>query len=113
MTVPKTSILKIDKDCLVDLDWNQNYVQLVVSACSKFGVSVRRVRMCKSKDKGVHYYVHISPPVQANLANQLQYLCGDDPCRVDHNRARIGAGLQEWNKLFEKPNTRLRTINKS
>lgn len=110
MTVPKTNVLKVDKDCFVDSDWTHNYIRLVLSECSKFSLTVLYIRMCNSKSKGMHLYVNISPHVDAELANQLQYLLGDDPCRVDHNRARIQAGLVEWNKLFERPNAKLRTI---
>ena len=46
----------------------------------------------------------------ADLANQLQWLLGDDCQRVDFNRARIDSGLDEWSKLFEVPYVRLRTI---
>lgn len=110
MTVPKTNKLKIDKDCFVDIDWTRNYLDLVLSECSRFGIAVLRIRVCNSKSKGVHLYIDIRPYVDAELANQLQYLLGDDPCRVDHNRARINAGLEEWNKLFEKPDVKSKTI---
>jgi hypothetical protein len=66
--------------------------------------------MCRSKRKGYHFYISINPPVEANVANQLQWLLGDDDLRVDRNRARIQAGFDRWNKLFERLDARLRTI---
>jgi hypothetical protein len=66
--------------------------------------------MCPSAHKGQHFYIRITPPVQATLANRLHYLLGDDCQRVDFNRARIESGLDEWSKLFERPNVRLRII---
>ena len=48
----------------------------------------------------------VAPAVSAHIANRLQY----DPKRVAYNKARIESVLPEWNKLFEKPGARLRTI---
>jgi hypothetical protein len=104
------SVLKIDKDCFVDRDWVEDYVHVVViPVCSFFGVAVKSVKICNSKRKGQHFYIEIEP-VDANLANRLQWLLGDDCSRVDFNRARIESGLTEWNKLFEVAGRRLRTI---
>jgi len=102
--------LKIDKDCFVDDAWEADYVQQILSTCQRKGVTVLSIRRCDSRRKGVHYYVRIKPPVCPDLANELQWLLGDDCLRVDVNRARIGSGCQEWNKLFERVGTRLRTI---
>lgn len=103
--------LKIDKDCLIfDSYWNQQYLRLIVDTCHHYGINVLSVKACQSQRKGVHYYIDIDPPVEANVANMLAYLLGDDCQRVDHNRARIESGLNHWSLLFEKPGTRLRTI---
>jgi len=102
--------LKIDKDCFVDDAWEADYIQQIVSTCQRRGVTVLSIKKCDSRRKGVHYYVKIKPPIDANLANELQWLLGDDCLRVDVNRARIGSGCKEWNKLFEKVGARLRTI---
>ena len=102
--------LKIDKDCFVDEEWIKDYVQLILSTCRKFGVTVLSVKMCESRRKGVHFYIKISRRIEANLANRLQWLMGDDCLRVDVNRARIGSGCPEWNKLFERIGARLTTI---
>ena len=102
--------LKIDKDCFVDEAWIKDYVQLILWTCGMFGVTVVSVKMCDSRRKGTHFYISISPPIEANIANRLQWLLGDDCLRVDVNRARIGSGCPEWNKLFEKIGARLRTI---
>jgi len=106
----KVSILKIDKDCFVDDGWIRSYVWIVVDVCKFFGVIVESVKMCQSKSKGLHFYISICPSVDADYANRLQWLLGDDSRRVDFNRARIESGLNEWNKLFEVPERRLRTI---
>jgi len=105
------SELKIDKDCFVDWDWIEDYVHVViVPVCRSLSATVQTVRTCNSKRKGIHFYIKIDPPVEATLANRLQWLLGDDSARVDFNRARIESGLSEWNKLFEVANRRLRTI---
>ena len=102
--------LKIDKDCFVDDDWIDNYIDIIVNVCRPFGVKVESIRVCKSKRKGLHFYISIHPSVEASFANQLQWLLGDDSLRVDFNRARIGSGLDEWNKLFEVAGRRLKMI---
>ena len=103
--------MKIDKDCFVDRDWIENYIHVVlIPVCRSFGVAVKSVKMCSSKRKGLHFYIEISPPIEASLANQLQWLLGDDSARVDFNRARIESSLNEWNLLFEVAGRRLRTV---
>ena len=102
--------LKIDKDCFVDKDWILDYLDVITITCALFGVTVEYVGMCRSKSKGLHFYITINPDIDAKLANRLQFLLGDDARRVDFNRARIGSRLQEWNKLFEVEGRRLRTI---
>jgi hypothetical protein len=54
-----------------------------------------------SQHKGFHAYLKIRPPIHPELANRIQFLLGDDCHRVSLNRARIWAGLNEWDKLFE------------
>ena len=102
--------LKIDKDCFVDQDWIESYIKVIVDICSKRGITAESIKMCNSKKKGLHFYVKINPPIEPSLANQLQWLLGDDSQRVDFNRARIESGLVEWNKLFEVASRRLKTI---
>ena len=106
----KTSELKVDQDCFVDQEWLEDYVEHVKAVSERFGVSVKTIQMCESKRKGLHFYIIIRPPIEATLANKLQYLLGDDALRVDFNRARIDAGFPEWNKLFEEPGRQLRII---
>ncbi len=107
--LPKESVLKIDKDCHVDSQLEQEYMQSTVAILSKHHVSVRWIRATRTQH-GRHYYVWIDPPVDAHVANRLQYLLGDDPKRVSYNEARIKSGLLEWNKLFERAHVRLRTL---
>jgi len=107
----KVGELKIDKDCFVDQDWIDDYIHgIIIPTCRAFGTSVNSIKMCPSKRKGLHFYISITPPVEASLANKLQWLLGDDTLRVDFNRARIESGLVEWNKLFEVSGRRLKTI---
>ena len=111
--VDRVGTVKIDKDCFVDRSWIQDYARVVVAVCRMKGVRVTWIQMCNSESKGLHFYIDISPPVEAKLANELQFLLGDDCGRVDRNRARIRSRLTEWNKLFELPNARLKTIYRS
>lgn len=107
----KVSVLKVDIDCVVSRDWLQDWIKVVViPTCKAFGVTVLTVAIGPSQHKGYHSHVDITPPVHPELANQLQFLLGDDRHRVSLNRARIWAGLNEWNKLFEDAGTKLRTV---
>lgn len=106
----KTSELKVDLDCFVDPDWLDDFIVHAQIICRYFGVSVKTIRMCESKRRGLHFYITISQPVEATLVNRLQWLLGDDALRVDFNRARIEAGFTEWNKLFEEPGRQLKTL---
>jgi hypothetical protein len=110
---PETGILKIDKDCVVDRHWIQDYVQLILTVCGWFKVQVYRIRMCPSAHKGQHFYIDITPPIPARLANRIHYLLGDDCQRVAFNMARIEIGQAGWSKLFECINVKLRTIYRS
>jgi len=105
----KESILKIDKDCFVEQGWIRDYVRMTIATCRLKGIDVMRIQMSRTR-KGFHFYIDVDPPVEAELANQLQWLLGDDCGRVDRNRARIRSGLREWNKLFEEAGTKLRTV---
>jgi len=52
--------------------------------------------------RGYHYYVHLREDVDAETANLLQFLLGDDHTRVKINQWRIERGIRHWNKLFYK-----------
>ena len=56
----------------------------------------------RRRRKGFHLWIEITPAIDSELANRLQWLLGDDCQRVDFNRARIRSGLNEWNKLYAK-----------
>jgi len=105
----KTSVLKIDKDCFVDPGLNMEYVRTIVHTCSKYELKVLWIKYSRSRH-GMHFYIKIKPTVEAHVANNLQYLLGDDAKRVAFNRARIVSGVAEWNKLFERANARLTTV---
>jgi hypothetical protein len=107
----KASVLKIDNDCAISCDWLSDWIRIVViPTCRAYALTVLSVAVGPSQHKGFHAYVEISPSVRPELANRLQFLLGDDCHRVSLNRARMGAGLNEWNKLFEEVGTRYRAI---
>ena len=105
----RTSVLKIDKDCVVDPELNMEYIRTFLRACRRYELEVLWVRSSRSRH-GMHFYIKIKPAVKAQVANNLQYLLGDDAKRVAFNSARIESGLAEWNKLFERANGRLTTV---
>jgi hypothetical protein len=106
----KISTLKIDKDCLVDRSWIRDYVHVILTVCRLNHVKVNSVEICRSTNKGLHFYIEIQPPLLAESANQLQWLLGDDCRRVDYNRARIRSRYPDWNKLFERIGQRFETL---
>ena len=107
----KQDLLKVDKDCMVPRKWLLDYVhKIVLPTCGLCGITVLWVKCCPSERKGLHIYIKITPTVSAVLALELQYLLGDDGQRVSLNRARMRAGFDDWNKLFERTGTVLRTI---
>jgi hypothetical protein len=101
--------LKIDKDSHVDTRLEQEYVQYSIYILAKHGIKVEWIKSTRTHH-GRHYYIKIDPPVDAQTANRLQYLLGDDAKRVDFNQARINSRLVGWNKLFETVGRKLRTI---
>jgi hypothetical protein len=107
-SLPKESLLKVDKDCFVNAKLNRQYLETIVDTCRKHGLKVVWIKSIQTQH-GMHFYIKVDPPVDAHTANSLQYLLGDDAKRVAFNRARIESGLVEWNKLFEavgrKPST--------
>jgi hypothetical protein len=109
ISLPKESILKIDKDCHVDSALEQEYIQISIFILSRRGITVLKIEVTRTYH-GRHYYFYLAEPVDAQTANRLQYLLGDDPRRVDFNRARINSRLVGWNKLFETVGRKLRTI---
>jgi hypothetical protein len=104
-----TSVLKIDKDCFVDPALNMEYVRTILHICRRYAIKVLWIR-CSTSRHGIHFYVKIRPALQAHVANNLQYLLGDDAGRVAFNRARIESGLAKWNKLFERSNAKMITV---
>jgi murein tripeptide amidase MpaA len=99
----------VDKDCHVSTTLERHYVEQAIALLSKYGLTVPRIEATRTYH-GRHYYFHVTPLVDAQTANDLQYLLGDDAKRVDFNQARINSGLSEWNKLFENVGRQLRTI---
>jgi len=113
MTVKKTNLLKVDKDCHIPAHWMWGLVRTIRQICEGHSIKVLEIKTCPSRRKGLHFYVTIRPAIDARFANYLQWLIGDDCQRVDFNRTRIDSDLMDWNKLFEEPEVRLRTICRS
>jgi hypothetical protein len=107
--LPEVDLLKIDKDCHVDARLEEEYVQDSIGILAKHGIRVEWIKSARTPH-GRHYYIKIDPAVEAQIANRLQYLIGDDAKRVDFNQARIDSGLRHWNILFETIGRKLRTI---
>jgi hypothetical protein len=107
--VNNVALLKIDKDCHVDVALEKEYVRQSIETLSKHNLRVEWIKATRTWN-GTHYYIQIDPPVEAHTANRLQYLLGDDAKRVSLNEARINTGLSEWNKLFEAVGRKLRTV---
>ncbi len=102
--------LKLDLDCVLDKDELRGYIRNIVLICQDNGIKVKKIAMCRSKRKGLHFYISIEPPINPEKANYLQLLLGDDAQRFVFNKARIKSGLPEWNKLFEEEKIRFRII---
>jgi hypothetical protein len=107
----KQSTLKVDKDCVVPRKWLLDYVhRVILPLCVSHKITSLSIKYCPSKRKGFHLYINITPAISAVLALELQFLMGDDAQRVSLCRARMRAGYDEWNKHFEEPHCRLRTL---
>jgi hypothetical protein len=98
--LPLENVLQIDKDCRVSGELELLYIRDSVLTLARHGIRVLLVR-AKQSCHFRHYYFHITPAVDTQTANDLQFLLGDDAKRVAYNQARINSGLKEWNRLFE------------
>jgi hypothetical protein len=105
----KTNILKIDKDCFVNPELNLEYLRTILQTCEKYELKVLWIKSSRSRH-GMHFYIKVKPALEPHVANNLQYLLGDDAKRVAFNRARIESGSDEWNKLFERANARVTMV---
>jgi hypothetical protein len=105
----KESVLKLDKDCHVSSQLEREYVRQSIAILRKHHLRVLSISATRTHH-GRHYYIRIDPPVDAHTANNLQYQLGDDPRRVDFNRARINSRLAHWNKLFEAVGRKMMTL---
>lgn len=103
-------VLKVDKDLFIPKDWIPHYVANMVQTCKIYSLTVLTIKMTYSRKKGMHLYIKIHRKIEAERANKIQFLLGDDPKRVVFNNARIKSGCPEWNKLFEEVARRLITI---
>ena len=89
----RTDTLKIDKDCHVPTELEQQYIQNAITILRKHRLRVEWVKATRTRH-GRHYYIHIAPSIDASTTNRLQYLLGDDSKRVSLNQARINGGCQ-------------------
>jgi hypothetical protein len=99
-----------DKDIIIAPAEINAYLQLILTTVHSYQLEVVLVQWCYSLHKGLHFYIRVNPPIQAELAWLLQFLLGDDALRADFNRARIEGGVAHWNRLFERSNVKLHTI---
>jgi hypothetical protein len=107
--LPRENVLKVDKDCHIDRQLEQQYIQDSIAILRKHGITVEQIKATRTYH-GRHYYITIHPPVDAHTANNLQYLLGDDSKRVGFNEARINSKLAHWNILFEAVGRKLMTL---
>jgi hypothetical protein len=111
-SLPRESVLKVDKDCHIDSALEQEYIQDSRAILCRHGITVLKIEATRTYH-GRHYYFYLAEPLDARTANRLQYLLGDDPKRVDYNQARIDSGLPGWNKLFESIGRKTTTLHRS
>jgi len=100
--VPPTRLLMVDKDCVVDRSWLKRYREMVKMVLRSYGLAPTAIRITPSKRRGFHVRIYLNASIPAEEANLTQWILGDDDHRVDFNRARIAAGFDEWDKLFER-----------
>jgi hypothetical protein len=105
----KENVLKLDKDCHVSSQLEREYVRQTVTILRKHHLRVVWIK-ATTTHHGRHYRIKIDPPVDAHTANNLQYTLGDDPMRVDFNRARVNSRLAHWNILFEVVGRKMTTL---
>jgi hypothetical protein len=103
--IPPTSLLKIDLDLLVNESWLQHYRRNVRLILKSYGLRAGAVKITPSRRKGYHVRIYLDKAIPAVIANMFQWFLLDDHARVDFNRARIQAGFDEWDKLFERAKT--------
>jgi len=99
--IPPKRVLMIDLDLVVDEWWLQHYRRMAELILESYGLRATAIRITPSRSKGYHARIYLNKPVPARFANMLQWLLCDDSPRVGFNQARINAGFDEWNKLFE------------
>lgn len=100
--IPDTRLLCVDKDVVVSACWMKKYREMVKLVLRSYGLAPTAIRITPSKRRGFHARIYLDKAVSAEMANLFQWVLGDDDHRVDFNRARIDAGFNEWDKLFER-----------
>lgn len=105
------AVLKLDCDCWVSKRLLDDWVRFVaIPVCQAHGFPILTIQLAPSEHKGFHFLVTLEGDPTSEVANALQFLLGDDRKRYSSNRARIRAGLKEWNRLWEPPHQKWQTI---
>ena len=105
----RANVQKVDKDCHVSSQLEREYIRQTRAILRRHHLRVLSITATRTPH-GRHYYIRIDPPVSPRVANNLQYLLGDDSKRVDYNRARVISRLKGWSKLFEDVDRRMTTL---
>ena len=98
----RTNLLKLDIDFKPSLRWLIIWRRERVIMLEKMGYDVDHISIVPSSKRGIHVFIKLAKKITARTANMLQWLCGDDPSRVDINNWRIERGIENWNILFGK-----------
>ena len=94
-------VLKLDLDFKPPKEWLTEWMQTRWLMLEKLGHPMDETKTFPTK-RGLHIYVKLQKDVDAETANKLQFLLGDDHTRVKINQWRIKRGIKRWNKLFHK-----------
>ena len=94
-------MLKIDLDFKPPKEWFEFWKTTRQMIVEGGGYTVEYIKTFETK-RGHHLYIKIEEDIDAEEANKLQFLCGDDHTRVKINSWRIKRGIKHWNILFRK-----------
>ena len=98
-------VLKIDLDDHLLNRWKKEWIQTRKGILNSLGHTLEEVTLHKSPSgRGYHVWIQFSSKKKVSDAalNKLQWLCGDDPTRVQINIWRIRRKITYWNKMFSE-----------
>jgi hypothetical protein len=98
----KSNLLKLDIDFKPPNKWMKLWREERAFMLHALGYHIKNVLVVPSSKRGIHVYIRLLEEVPPQTLNMLQWLCGDDPSRVEINRWRIKTGIENWNVLFYK-----------